>query len=143
MCVIGYILTTSSLRLVFRLWLTYVNNINRSMHIIYNISSVKRLFYVSGTLSIQCAGRNDSVWHYANTIYVTQPTKKTFPTSTESLFACKMLCINESEFCFAVLFNKYTNTCLWFKESTNMDYHLYVLDSRTELGYIRHCATGK
>ena len=108
----------------------------------YDISSVKRLFYVLGTLSIQCAGRNDSIWHYTNTIYVTQPAK-TFSTYTESLFACRMLCINESEFCFAVLFNKYTNACLWFMESASMDYHLYFLDSRTELGYIRHCATGK
>ena len=117
---------------------------NDKIHILthfYDVSRITSLFYILGTMSIQCAGHNDSIWHYTNNIYVTLPTK-TVPISTESLFACQELCTNESEFCFAVVFNTNTNACLRFVESSTMDYHLYVLDSSSEIGYIQVCTAG-
>ena len=99
------------------------------------------LFAFAGHLSLQCAEKEESSWWSTDSPFVALP--PTSPAlSTSTLQACKTLCIEESIYCSAFVYDVLTRDCLRFKESTIMDYREYISDNKAQNGYNKVCHSG-
>ena len=99
------------------------------------------LVYFLGTVNLQCAGKAVSSWYSVKSLFVSFPIQ----SSDEPIVTadnCRRHCMNETEFCSAIVFDSQKQQCFYFTESASRDYQVYTVDNDTQVAYMRVCSSG-